>query len=138
MAMVDPLETEAKALEDQAEALELAGRPIAAQARLQQAKSKRDQAQTLRSAGMFRHSVLAHRVGITPVVFTTSLYGTRPSWHRCDLPAQMPSALVDLHSAASSSGSQRGVVAKVSLSPSCAAQGHPAGVVLLSSCWRQS
>ena len=51
MATKEALEAEAKALEDEAEALELAGRTIAAQAKVQQAKSKRNDAQ--RSAGMF-------------------------------------------------------------------------------------
>ena len=44
MATVEALEAEAK-LEDESEALKLAGRPIAAQAKVQQAKSKRDDAQ---------------------------------------------------------------------------------------------
>lgn len=86
MSAFDALVTAAKALEDEAVELEVAGRPIAAPAKLQQAKTKRNEAE--RIVGM---SAILHVVGRTsPVVVTTTSSGTRPLRHRCGIQAHMP------------------------------------------------
>lgn len=76
MEAIDALETEARALEDEAEALYSRGLTVAALVRLQRAKSKRNQAQSLFNAGQSCHLALCLKKFLVCRIYFKNVFAT--------------------------------------------------------------